>query len=120
MTAKAECISDHLRLLQNDLSDVLETTGQIHLGRVAASRLVLTVGLIATYARNLENAWSQAEWNRRAFEDKVKLLSSMNSVTADVLRLMRPDTEDGGNVVQFRPKPTQPPAPSTPTGGDAA
>ena len=120
MTAKPECVSDLLRDLYRGLNAELAEKGHIHLDRAMSSRLVMSVGKIADHARNLENAWSCAEWNRRAFEDRLKLISSMNAITAEVLQLMRPDIEDGGNVVQFRPRPSNAPAPSAPSGGDAA
>ena len=110
MTAKPDCVSDLLRELYLGLNAELAEKGHIH----------LDVGKIADCARNLENAWSCAEWNRRAFQDRLKLISDMTAVTAEVLQLMRPDIEGGGNVVQFRPKPSNPPAPSAPPGGDAA
>ncbi|MDZ7927895.1 MAG: hypothetical protein U5L46_12860 [Agrobacterium sp.] len=87
---------------------------------MTSANVIVHIGRIADLARKLENAWSQAEWNRRASQDRLSLLSSMNHITAEVLGLMRPDTEDGGNVVQFRPKPSNVPAPSAPSGGDAA
>ena len=120
MTAKPECVSDLLRELYRGLNSELIEKGHIHLDRSMSSRLVMNVGRIADYARNLEYAWSCAEWNRRAFEDRLKLISDMTAVTAEVLQLMRPDIEDGGNVVQFRPKPSSSSAPSAPPGGDAA
>lgn len=120
MTAKPECVSDLLRELYRGLNAELAEKGHIHLDRAMSSRLVMSVGKIADHAHNLENAWSCAEWNRRAFEDRLKLISSMNAITAEVLQLMRPDIEDGGNVVQFRPRPSNAPAPSAPSGGDAA
>ena len=120
MTAKPECVSDLLRELYRGLNAELAEKGHIHLDRAMSSRLVMSVGKIAVHARNLENAWSCAEWNRRAFEDRLKLISSMNAITAEVLQLMRPDIEDGGNVVQFRPRPSNATAPSAPSGGDAA
>ncbi|MGV2111912.1 hypothetical protein ACQZ46_11600 [Agrobacterium salinitolerans] len=120
MTAKPDCVSDLLRDLYRGLNDELATKGHIHLDRATSARLVMNVGKIADCARSLENAWSCAEWNRRAFADRLKLISDMTAVTAEVLQLMRPDIEDGGNVVQFRPKPSNSPAPSAPSGGDAA
>lgn len=120
MTAKPECVSDLLRELYRGLNAELAGKGHIHLDRAMSSRLVMSVGKIADHARSLENAWSCAEWNRRAFEDRLKLISDMTAVTAEVLHLMRPDIEDGGNVVQFRPKTSNSPAPSVPPGGDAA
>lgn len=120
MTAKPECVSDFLHELQRDLNRIVEQHGLIHLDRVTSASFIVHIGRIAALSRKLENAWSQAEWNRRAFEDRVKLLSDMTKITAEVLQLMRPDTTDGGNVVQFRPKPSNSPAPSAPSGGDAA
>lgn len=120
MTAKPECVSDFLHELQRDLNSVVAQHGLIHLDRVTSASFIVHLGRIADLARKLENAWSQAEWNRRASEDRVKLLSDMNAVAAEVLGLMRPDTMDGGKVVQFRPKHSNAPAPSAPSGGDAA
>ncbi|MFK3690387.1 hypothetical protein ACI2J4_08865 [Agrobacterium tumefaciens] len=120
MTAKPECVSDFLHELQRDLNRIVEQHGLIHLDRITSASFIVHIGRIADLSRKLENAWSQAEWNRRAFEDRVKLLSDMTKITAEVLQLMRPDTTVGGNVVQFRPKPSNSPAPSAPPGGDAA
>ncbi|WP_107339215.1 hypothetical protein [Agrobacterium pusense] len=120
MTAKPECVSDFLHELQRDLSKVVDQHGLIHLDRVTSANFIVHLGRIADLSRKLENAWSQAEWNRRASEDRLKLLMDMNTITAEVLQLMRPDIEGGGNVVPFRPKPTNSPAPSAPSGGDAA
>lgn len=120
MTAKPDCVSDYLLKLARDLNGVVNERGTINLDRVTSVNVILHIGRIAELARKLENAWSQAEWNRRASQDRLSLLTSMNRVTAEVLGLMRPDTEDGGNVVQFRHKPSNSAAPSAPSGGDAA
>ncbi|QCL81161.1 hypothetical protein CFBP5877_18640 [Agrobacterium tumefaciens] len=120
MTAKPDCVSDYLLQLARDLNGVVNERGTINLDRVTSANVIVHIGRIADLARKLENAWSQAEWNRRASQDRLSLLTSMNRVTAEVLGLMRPDNEGGGNVVQFRPKPNNSPAPSAPSGGDAA
>lgn len=119
MTAKPECVSDYLLQLARDLNGVITERGTINLDQVTSANVIVHIGRIADLARKLENAWSQAEWNRRASQDRLALITNMNRVTAEVLGLMRPDTEDGGNVIPFRAKPDNSP-PSAPPGGDAA
>ena len=53
MTAKPECVSDLLRELYRGLNSELAEKGHIHLDRAMSSRLVMNVGRIADYARNL-------------------------------------------------------------------
>ncbi|MEH3092007.1 MAG: hypothetical protein PGN20_15195 [Agrobacterium cavarae] len=128
MTAKPECVSDMLHDLQHDLAAVLSERGEIHLDASHSAKLVKRVKEMSVSARNLENAWSQAEWNRRALEDGLKLLSSLHvqhiethKSALQVLHLMRKDDAKPGCVIlPFPQKPKPPSGPSFPPGGHAA
>lgn len=120
MTVKPLYLSDLISDLQRKLNSVLVDEGCIRLDRAPSATLVATMGKLADHARNLENQWSQAEWNRRALLERAQLLSDMNTISAEVLQLMKPDAGHDDNIIQFRPKPRHVPGPSVPPGGDAA
>ncbi|WP_320202440.1 hypothetical protein [Agrobacterium rosae] len=121
MTAKPLYLSDLISDLQRKLNSVVVQHGRISLDPVQSATFVASIGKLADHARNLENQWSQAEWNRRALVERAQLLSEMNTISAEVLQLMKPEVEDDEKVVvQFRPRPRPAPGPSVPPGGDAA
>lgn len=119
MSKAPECVSDMIRVLQQELNKILNNHGQIHMDRQTSALVVYNLGRIAQHAANLENAWSQAEWNRRAAADRLELMKHMSATTEEVLNLMKPDTPKADVVVPFPLRPTTPPTPSPP-GGNAA
>lgn len=119
MSKAPDCVSDMLRGLQQELNKILNDHGHIHMDRQTSALLVYNLGRIAEYAGKLENAWSQAEWNRRAAADRLELLKHMTRATEEVLGLMKPDTPKANVVVPFPQRPSTPQPPSPP-GGTAA
>ncbi len=119
MTKAPDCVSDMIRGLQQELNKILNDKGHIHLDRQTSALLVYNFGRIAQHAANLENAWSQAEWNRRATADRLELMKHMSATTEEVLGLMRSGTQKASVVVPFPSQPTTPQPPSPP-GGTAA
>lgn len=113
-------VSEFLRQLQGDLNATLSENGHIHLDRVAAARLVAHLGNLAVHAANQELVSLADELSRRTFADRLMLLAEMHHLSGNVLRLMRPDSAGGENVIAFRPRTPAPSGPSTPPGGDAA
>ncbi|MDR6102764.1 hypothetical protein QE369_002961 [Agrobacterium larrymoorei] len=119
MIKAPECVSDMIRVLQQELNKILNNHGQIHMDRRTSALVVYNLGRIAQHAANLENAWSQAEWNRRAAADRLELLKHISAEAEEVLGLMKPGGPKANVVVPFPPRPTTP-QPPTPPGGNAA
>ncbi|MDQ1196508.1 hypothetical protein [Agrobacterium sp. SORGH_AS 787] len=119
MSKAPDCVSDMLRDLQQHLRDALNEKGHVHQGRKTSALLVYNLGRIAEAASKLENAWSQAEWNRRAAADQLELMRHLTRDAEEVLDLMRPEKPKGNVVVPFPQRPTTPQPPSPP-GGNAA
>lgn len=119
MSKAPDCVSDMLRGLQQELNKILNDHGHIHLDRQTSALLVYNLGRIAEYAAKLENAWSLAEWNRRAAADRLELLKRMSATAEEVLGLMKPETPTANVVVPFPMRPRTPRSPSPP-GGSAA
>lgn len=115
MTAKFETLSDVLSDTHLDLKKQLEADGHLYLGREALSAFVSATARMTEMARLIENAWSQAEWNRRAYFDR---LVATNEKVAEILALMHPETDAHTKIIPFRTRSR--PAPSAPFGGDAA
>lgn len=119
MSNAPDCVSDMLHGLQRELNKILNCKGRIDLDRQTSALLVYNLGRIANYAGKLENAWSQAEWNRRAAADRLELLKHLSTTAEEVLGLMKSDTMKASVVVPFPLRPATPQQPSPPGGTTA-
>lgn len=112
-------LSSRLRSFQIELEAEKQEHGFLHLGGNNLSRLIARIGVFVEIATSIENALSRAEWNRRAYLDR---LMEIDGHVARILNLMRPQMDAwpegvrSGNIIPFPARIT----PTGPAGGDAA
>lgn len=114
MSKNVTSVSDQLQLLQGIIGDKVISDGHVHMDPIQSKVFLHRISKALEAARFLENAYSQAEWNRRAYLEK--LTDSLGKLK--VLRLFKKDAAaTATNVIPFPSRTSTPPVP---TGGDAA
>jgi len=111
MSKMVTTVSDQLQFLQGLVGDKVINDGQVHMDPIQSKVFLHRISKALEAARFLENAYSQAEWNRRAYLER--LTDGLGKLKLFKKDAVTPPT----NVIPF---PSRTPSPPAPTGGDAA
>lgn len=116
MSQKLTSVSDRLRLLQATIYDRLISNGHVIMTPTETKAFLRLLGKAVGDAKRLEAAYSQSEWNSRAYLD---MLVQQLGEASEVLKLFKPDDLPAPEN-KILPFPSCAPAPPVPAGGDVA